>query len=60
MRYCPTRRDLVVVMTENRVGMPENKICLSEHLCAMEDRIRCDYTNLRLWSGKRDTDILNM
>ena len=60
MRYCPGLRDLVIVMTENRVGMPENKICLSEHLCASDERIRCDHTNQCIWNGKRDADVLNM
>lgn len=60
MRYCPNLHDLVIVMTENRVGMPENKTCLSEHLCGLDERIRCDQTNQPLWSGKSDADILNM
>ena len=60
MRYCPSLRDLVIVMTENGMGMPENKICLSEHLCASDERIRCDQTNRRFWNVKSDADILNM
>jgi hypothetical protein len=60
MRYCSNLHDQVVVMTVNRIGGPEQKTCLSSHLCHADTRMSCDHTNHVTLGEKRDTDILNM
>ncbi len=56
MRYCPNLHDQVVVISESQIGKPENKACLSSHLCQTDTRARCSHVSKA--SYRRDADIL--
>ena len=40
-RYCGALRDHVILMTKKPLGLPEQRLCLSSHLCPADVRIRC-------------------
>ena len=56
MRYCPNLHDQVVVMAESQIGKPENRSCLSSHLCHADTKAHCSHVSSV--SIRSDADIL--